>query len=53
MSAPSPSSWIEGVQRLPVRIALDPHELAEHPLRVALSIDADIDLARLCAAEQK
>jgi len=32
------------VQRLPVRIQLDPKELAEHPLRVGLSMEAQIDL---------
>ncbi len=37
-------NWIKVVQRLPVRIALDPRELAEHPLRVGLSMTADIDL---------
>ena len=36
-------NWIKVVQRLPVRVALDPHELADHPLRVGLSMDADID----------
>ncbi len=30
-------NWIKVVQRVPVRIALDPKELAEHPLRVGLS----------------
>lgn len=35
-------NWIKVVQRLPVRIALDPKELAEHPLRVGLSMDTDI-----------
>ena len=38
-------NWIKVVQRLPVRIALDPRELAEHPLRVGLSTDVEIDLA--------
>jgi len=38
-------NWIKVVQRLPVRVALDPHELAAHPLRVGLSMDADIDTA--------
>ncbi|WP_313803412.1 EmrA/EmrK family multidrug efflux transporter periplasmic adaptor subunit [Sphingobium sp.] len=38
-------NWIKVVQRLPVRIALDPRELAEHPLRVGLSMDAEIDLS--------
>ncbi|ENV36185.1 hypothetical protein F959_02707 [Acinetobacter venetianus RAG-1 = CIP 110063] len=37
-------NWIKVVQRLPVRISLDPKELAEHPLRVGLSMEADIDL---------
>lgn len=38
-------NWIKVVQRLPVRISLDPQELAQHPLRVGLSMQADIDLA--------
>ena len=38
-------NWIKVVQRLPVRITLDPKELAEHPLRVGLSMQVDIDLA--------
>jgi len=38
-------NWIKVVQRLPVRIALDPAELAKHPLRVGLSMDATIDVA--------
>ncbi len=37
-------NWIKVVQRLPVRIALDPRELAQHPLRVGLSMEAEIDL---------
>ena len=37
-------NWIKVVQRLPVRIQLDPKELAEHPLRVGLSMEAQIDL---------
>jgi membrane fusion protein (multidrug efflux system) len=36
-------NWVKIVQRLPVRIALDPHELRAHPLRVGLSVDATID----------
>jgi membrane fusion protein (multidrug efflux system) len=39
-------NWIKVVQRLPVRIALDPRELAAHPLRVGLSMTADIDVGR-------
>jgi membrane fusion protein (multidrug efflux system) len=38
-------NWIKVVQRLPVRISLDPQELAEHPLRVGLSVDAKIDIS--------
>lgn len=37
-------NWIKVVQRLPVRIQLDPKELAEHPLRVGLSMEAKVDL---------
>jgi len=39
-------NWIKVVQRLPVRIALDPAELRAHPLRVGLSMNADIDVAQ-------
>ena len=38
-------NWIKVVQRLPVRIALDPNELAAHPLRVGLSMNAEIKIA--------
>ena len=38
-------NWIKIVQRLPVRINLDPDELARHPLRVGLSMKASIDTA--------
>ncbi len=38
-------NWIKVVQRLPVRITLDPKELAQNPLRVGLSMQVDIDLA--------
>ncbi|HJV72739.1 MAG TPA: efflux RND transporter periplasmic adaptor subunit [Noviherbaspirillum sp.] len=37
-------NWIKVVQRIPVRIALDPKQLAEHPLRVGLSMRAEVDL---------
>ena len=36
-------NWIKVVQRLPVRVQLDPKELASHPLRVGLSMEAKID----------
>jgi membrane fusion protein (multidrug efflux system) len=39
-------NWIKVVQRLPVRIALDPAELKANPLRVGLSMTADIDTRR-------
>ena len=37
-------NWIKVVQRLPVRIALDPAEVGRHPLRVGLSMDVDVAL---------
>jgi membrane fusion protein (multidrug efflux system) len=37
-------NWIKVVQRLPVRIRLNPDELVAHPLRVGLSMDAKVDL---------
>jgi membrane fusion protein (multidrug efflux system) len=39
-------NWIKVVQRLPVRIALDPGELEKRPLRVGLSMDVDIDTSK-------
>jgi membrane fusion protein (multidrug efflux system) len=35
-------NWIKVVQRVPVRIALDPKELRQHPLRVGLSMDVEV-----------
>jgi len=35
-------NWIKIVQRLPVRIGLDPQELAQHPLFVGLSTNIDV-----------
>jgi membrane fusion protein (multidrug efflux system) len=37
-------NWIKIVQRLPVRIVLDPADVAAHPLRVGLSMRATIDV---------
>ena len=37
-------NWIKVIQRVPVRVALDPKELAEHPLRVGLSMVATVDV---------
>lgn len=39
-------NWIKVVQRVPVRIILDPADLAKHPLRVGLSMKAKIDVAK-------
>ena len=39
-------NWIKVVQRVPVRITLDPKQLAEHPLRVGLSMDAKVDISK-------
>ena len=38
-------NWIKIVQRLPVRIALDPRELDRSPLRIGLSVDVTVDTA--------
>ena len=38
-------NWIKVVQRLPVRIKLDAKQLREHPVRVGLSMTADIDIS--------
>jgi len=35
-------NWIKVVQRLPVRIQLDPVELREHPLQIGLSMQVDV-----------
>jgi membrane fusion protein, multidrug efflux system len=37
-------NWIKIVQRVPVRIVLDPEQLKAHPLRVGLSITATVDV---------
>ncbi|QDQ88573.1 HlyD family efflux transporter periplasmic adaptor subunit [Alcaligenaceae bacterium SJ-26] len=37
-------NWIKVVQRVPVRIRLDPTELAEHPLRIGLSMTVEVDV---------
>jgi membrane fusion protein (multidrug efflux system) len=42
-------NWIKIVQRLPVRVILDPRELAAHPLRVGLTMDADIDTSKIAS----
>jgi len=37
-------NWIKIVQRVPVRVALDPQELAAHPLQIGLSMKADVEV---------
>jgi membrane fusion protein (multidrug efflux system) len=37
-------NWIKVVQRLPVRVVLDPKELHAHPLRIGLSMQVDVDV---------
>ena len=51
-------NWIKVVQRVPVRIALDPKELEAHPLQIGLSMKVDVDThdraaGRLQRAERK
>jgi membrane fusion protein (multidrug efflux system) len=43
-------NWIKVVQRVPVRIALDPAELTEHPLRVGLSTKVQVDIRNVSGA---
>ncbi|MDU9405893.1 HlyD family efflux transporter periplasmic adaptor subunit [Pseudomonas sp. zfem004] len=37
-------NWIKIVQRVPVRIHLNPEQLKDHPLRIGLSTVAEVDL---------
>ncbi|HHW4678262.1 MAG TPA: HlyD family secretion protein [Xylella sp.] len=37
-------NWIKIVQRVPVRIVIDPKQLAEHPLRIGLSMKVKVDM---------
>lgn len=39
-------NWIKVVQRVPVRIRLNPAQLAEHPLRIGLSMHVRVDLTQ-------
>ena len=36
-------NWIKIVQRVPVRVSLDPEELKRNPLQIGLSMRADVD----------
>ncbi|RYF41259.1 MAG: HlyD family efflux transporter periplasmic adaptor subunit [Comamonadaceae bacterium] len=40
-------NWIKVVQRVPVRVALDAGQVAKNPLRVGLSMDAEVDVSNL------
>ncbi len=37
-------NWIKIVQRLPVRVRLDPEEIAKHPLRIGMTMRSRVDL---------
>ena len=37
-------NWIKVVQRIPVKVQLDPQELKEHPLRIGLSVVAEVNV---------
>ncbi|PLP99562.1 EmrA/EmrK family multidrug efflux transporter periplasmic adaptor subunit [Cupriavidus pauculus] len=39
-------NWIKVVQRLPVRIALNPEDLRAHPLQIGLSMQVDVETHR-------
>jgi membrane fusion protein (multidrug efflux system) len=43
-------NWIKIVQRVPVRIALDPAELRKTPLRIGLSVDVTVDTSNRSGA---
>jgi len=43
-------NWIKIVQRVPVRIALDPAELRAHPLRLGLSVKVSVETANRSGA---
>lgn len=37
-------NWIKIIQRVPVRIEIEPRQLAEHPLRLGLSMHVDVSI---------
>jgi membrane fusion protein (multidrug efflux system) len=37
-------NWIKVVQRVPVRVTIDPEQLRQHPLRIGLSMEATVDI---------
>lgn len=38
-------NWIKIVQRLPVRISIDPEKVKDYPLRLGLSANVDVDIS--------
>jgi membrane fusion protein (multidrug efflux system) len=36
-------NWIKVVQRVPVRIVIEPKELGQHPLQIGLSMQVEVD----------
>ncbi len=40
-------NWIKIVQRVPVRIAIDPEDLQKHPLRIGLSMESTVALSQV------
>ena len=44
-------NWIKVVQRVPVRIALDPAQLRTHPLRIGLSMRAEVEIRDTSGAQ--
>jgi membrane fusion protein, multidrug efflux system len=46
-------NWIKVVQRLPVRIHLDPQQLKKHPLRIGLSMETTIYVTKSAAHQAR
>lgn len=44
-------NWIKIAQRLPVRIALNPAELRQHPLRIGLSMEVTVDRSSMITSQ--
>jgi membrane fusion protein (multidrug efflux system) len=44
-------NWIKVVQRVPVRILLDPREVAAHPLRIGLSVEVSVEASAEASAD--
>jgi membrane fusion protein (multidrug efflux system) len=44
-------NWIKIVQRVPVRVLLDPQEIKSHPLRIGLSARVSVDLRDSSSAQ--